>query len=144
MEIFKYNEFKTFKEIIKTSRPLIRKALDKHFTETIHDEKRKIDEIRFFLNIFKFVTKKWNVEILYELEIHNGLTFNDITRHLEKLSSRSLSDCLKQLQELDLISRTVQDTHPPSVLYSLSDKGKGFVELSLILIYYLADIPVKE
>ncbi len=138
MEIFKFNEFKPFKEIIKTSRPIIRKVLDKHFTETIHDETRKIDEIRFFLNIFKFVTKKWNVEILYELEIHNGLTFNDITRHLEKISSRSLSDCLKQLQKLGLISRTVQDTHPPSVLYDLSNKGKGFVELSLILIYYLA------
>ncbi|MFX0155005.1 MAG: winged helix-turn-helix transcriptional regulator [Candidatus Hodarchaeota archaeon] len=143
MEIFKYNEFESFKEIIKTSRPLIRKALDKHFTETIHDEKRKIDEIRFFLNIFKFVTKKWNVEILYELEIHNGLIFNDITRHLEKISSRTLSDCLKQLLELELITRTVQDTHPPSVLYNLSHKGKGFVELSLILIYYLADIPAK-
>ena len=144
MEIFKFNEFQPFTEIIRKSRPIIRKALDKHFNETIHDEKRKIDEIRFFLGIFKFVTKKWNVEILYELEIHKGLTFNDIARHLEKISSRTLSDCLKQLQKLGLITRTVQDTRPPSVLYELSNKGKGFVEISLILIYYLAGTSITK
>ena len=117
MDLFKFDEFQPFIEIIRNSRPIIRKVL---------------------------VTKKWNVEILYELEIHKGLTFNDIARHLEKISSRTLSDCLKQLQELGLITRTVQDTRPPSVLYELSNKGKGFVELSLILIYYLSDIPVKK
>lgn len=142
MGIFKIDEFQGLKDIIKTSRPIIRKALDIHFTETLHDEKQKIDELRFFLKTFKFITKKWNVEILYELEIHDGLTFNDIIRHMEKISSRTLSDCLKKLQEIGLITRTVQDSRPPSVLYELSNKGKGFVELSLLIIYYLADLPI--
>ncbi|MFX0043432.1 MAG: winged helix-turn-helix transcriptional regulator [Candidatus Hodarchaeota archaeon] len=42
---------------------------------------------------------------------------------MEDISSRSLSDRLKQLEELNLITRTVQDGRPPKVLYELSEKG---------------------
>lgn len=139
MEIFDLDEFQPIKKIVEDSRETIRNVINKHFTETLHDEKRKIEEMRFFIRVLKFLTKKWNIEILYELEIHNGLTFNKIMRHMEKISSRTLSDCLKQLQSINLITRTIQDTRPPSVLYELSDKGKGFIELSMIMIFYLAN-----
>ncbi len=96
--------------------------------------------MKFFLKTFGFITKKWNVEILYELEIHNGLNFNEIARHLDGISPKSLSDCLKQLEGLDLITRSVQEGRPPKVLYQLSEKGRGFVELSQIVIFYLAGL----
>jgi DNA-binding HxlR family transcriptional regulator len=72
-----------------------------------------------------------------ELEIHGGLHFNELMRHLEGISSRSLSDRLKLLKKKGLVSRTVQETIPPRVLYKLKEKGKGFVELSLPMIWYL-------
>lgn len=68
------------------------------------------------------------------------MNFNEITRHFEGISSKSLSDCLKHLESIDLITRTVQDGRPPKVLYELSDKGRGFVELSQIVIFFLAGI----
>jgi len=140
MKIFNLQEWKPLDNLIKDSREVVRNVMNKHFNENIHNEQRKIEEVRFFLKNFRFITKKWNVEILYELEIHNGLTFNDLMRHLQKISSRTLSDCLKQLQSFKLITRTVKDTRPPTVFYELSEKGKGFIELSILIIYHLADV----
>ena len=144
MEIFDLDEWKPLAKIIKDSRVIIRNIMTKHFDETIHDDSRKIQEVGFFLKVFKFITKKWNIEILYELEIHKGLTFNEIMRHMQKISTRTLSDCLKQLQKYDLITRNIQDTRPPSVLYKLNENGNGFIELSLLLIYYLANVRQKK
>ncbi len=144
MDIFDLEEWKPLAEIIKDSRGIIRNIMTKHFDETIHDDIRKIQEVGFFLKVFRFITKKWNIEILYELEIHDGLTFNEIMRHMQKISTRTLSDCLKQLQNYGLITRNVQDTRPPSVLYRLSEHGKGFIELSLLLIYYLSNVRQKN
>ena len=99
--------------------------------------------MQWFLNIIRFITRKWNVDILYQLQLHSSLAFNDLRRHLDNLSARTLSDCVKQLQEFKLIKRELQDTCPPSVLYSLTDEGRGFVELSMLLVFYLADIKSK-
>ena len=59
---------------------------------------------------------------------------------IKGISSRILSDRLKELEKNEIISRTVQDTHPPKVLYDLTEKGKGFVELMVILILFLKKI----
>jgi DNA-binding HxlR family transcriptional regulator len=96
--------------------------------------------MKFFLQTFEFIRKKWNVRILYELEIHSGLNFNEIMRHLEGISTRSLSDRLKQLEDLNLITRTVQNGRPPKVLYELSKKGRGIIELIQFIILYLTGI----
>ena len=84
------------------------------------------------------------IEILWELEIHNGLNFNELQRHLtsekKKISSRALSDRLKELQKKGLISRTIQDTRPLTVRYDLTDKGKGFIELAMLIVVHLSDI----
>lgn len=140
MEDYDLEDFRPLKEHIEKSRSLVRNLMDAHFSKILHDEARKVGEMRFFLKVFKFITRKWNVEILYELEIHKGLNFNEITRHLKGISSKSLSDCLKELENLDLIIRTVQEGHPPKVFYELSEKGKGFIELSQFIIMYLAGI----
>jgi len=140
MEKIDLEDFKPLNDFIEQARAIIRKLKDIHFEKTLHDEKRKILEMKFFLKTFRFITKKWNVEILYELEIHNGMYFNELIRHLKGISSKSLSDCLKQLETLNLITRSVQNDRPPKVLYKLSEKGRGFVELSQIVIFYLSGI----
>lgn len=140
MEKIDLEDFKPLNDFIEQARAIIRKLKDIHFEKTLHDEKRKILEMKFFLKTFRFITKKWNVEILYELEIHDGMYFNELIRHLKGISSKSLSDCLKQLETLNLIIRSVQNDRPPKVLYQLSEKGRGFVELSQIVIFYLAGI----
>jgi DNA-binding HxlR family transcriptional regulator len=44
---------------------------------------------------------------------------------------------LKELEKHNIISRVVQNTHPPKVLYKLSEKGRGFVEIMTLLILFL-------
>ena len=141
--VFDRTEWEPIAKIIKESQITIRNLLERHTQTTDHNDERQELEIQWFLSNFRFITKKWNVDILYQLHLHSSITFNELRRHLNNLSSRTLSDCLKQLQENKLITRKLQNTRPPSVLYSLSEEGKGFVELSMVLIFYLADIKSK-
>lgn len=67
MEEIDLDDFKPLKDFIEQARAIIRKLKDIHFEKTVHDENRKILEMKFFLKTFEFITKKWNVEILYEL-----------------------------------------------------------------------------
>ncbi|MEJ2276648.1 MAG: helix-turn-helix domain-containing protein [Candidatus Lokiarchaeota archaeon] len=83
------------------------------------------------------MTKKWILEIIWELETYKGSNFNELKRQIRGISSRTLSDRLKELQNNGIIDRIVQKTHPPSVLYELSEKGKGFVEMMTLVILYL-------
>ena len=141
--IFDRKEWEPIAKIIKESQVTIRALLEKHNQAIDHNDERQELEMTWFLNIFRFISRKWNVDILYQLHIHASLSFNELRRHLNNLSSSTLSDCVKQLQEYKLITREMQDTRPPSVLYSLSDEGRGFVELSMLLVFYLTDIKTK-
>jgi DNA-binding HxlR family transcriptional regulator len=141
---FDLKEWEEIQPLIKKTRETIRKLFEKHFERFDHDADRKVGEIQAFLQVIRFITRKWTVEVLYELEIHNGLIFNDLKRHLGDVSSRTLSDCLKMLQKQELIQRTIQETRPPSVFYELTDGGKGFVEISMLLIMYLAELKIKK
>ncbi|MFX1399529.1 MAG: winged helix-turn-helix transcriptional regulator [Promethearchaeota archaeon] len=140
MNDFNLEDFRPLDNLIKKTRSTVRELMDSHFSKIDHDEERKIIEMRYFLKTFDFIRKKWNVEILYELEIHKGMNFNELTRHLEGISSRSLSDSLKELENLNFITRSVQDERPPKVFYELTEKGKGFIELSQFIIMYLVGI----
>ena len=128
---------RTIREIIHTSRNTLRKLLDTHLKDIQHTPERKSLEMKIFYKVLNVITKKWSMQILWELEVNGDMIFNELMRHLEGVSSRSLSDTLKKLEKFKLVSRNVQDTRPPSVLYKLTDKGKGLVELSLLFILQL-------
>ncbi|MFX0037617.1 MAG: winged helix-turn-helix transcriptional regulator [Candidatus Hermodarchaeota archaeon] len=140
MDEIKTKDIKNLDKLLQDSRNLVKELMDTHFENIEHDEERKIIEMKFFLKTFEFIRKKWNVQILYELEIHSGMNFNQLMRHMKGISSRSLSDRLKQLEDLNLITRTVQNGRPPKVLYELSEKGQGIIELIQFIIVYLAGI----
>lgn len=129
--------FKDLFKIIKEARKTVRALLESHLKQIPHDTKRKELEIEKFSEVIDVITKKWCVQILWELEIHGGLFFNEMKRHLDGVSTRALSDALKKLEEFQLITRTVQDSRPPKVLYDLNNRGKGFIEISLLTILYL-------
>ena len=50
-----------------------------------------------FLRFFRFLQRKWAVDILYVLIIQEELHFNEIMRLLEGVSSRTLTDRLIEL-----------------------------------------------
>jgi DNA-binding HxlR family transcriptional regulator len=67
---------------------------------------------------------KWSFIIIGEL--HTGTKhFNEFIKKLG-ISTKSLSDVLKNLETNGVIFRTVQATIPVTVEYSLTEKGRDF------------------
>lgn len=65
---------------------------------------------------------KWTrpiVRVLAE-EAHR---FNELKRVVGDAPPNVLSERLKQLESADVVSRTVEETTPPSVRYELTDRG---------------------
>jgi len=88
-------------------------------------------------DVFAMIQKKWTLEIANALAFHNFLYFNGIKNHLGKISSKTLSERLKELIELQLISREVEaDTAPVRVKYTLTEYGKGLHHSLLPFIIY--------
>ena len=133
------NDIQPLYKRLKEVRKEIRDWLSNHLKKIPHDKKRKDIELTVFSDILNMITKKWTIQILWELEIHKGLNFNTLNRHVKGMSSRTLSDRLKSLEENNLIIRTVENCRPPKVFYELNDKGAGLVELSLLIILHLMD-----
>ena len=67
---------------------------------------------------------KWSFIIIGEL--HEGTKhFNELIKSLQ-ISTKSLSDALKNLETNGIITRTVYPTSPIKVEYSLTEKGRDF------------------
>lgn len=130
-------QYQPLGDIHKRAKVIGRYLLDKYFSEVPYTKERKKWELTFFFENIDFITKKWILEIIWELETYKGSNFNKLKLAIKGISSRILSIRLKELEKRGIISRTVQDTHPPKVFYQLSEKGKGFVELMVVLILFL-------
>ena len=130
-------EFTPLFEEITRAQKIMRQFLDDHTQEIPHDQDRIRLELPLLNNTADIVTKKWALQILWVLEIKKDMIFNEISRFLEGISTRSLSDTLKTLEDHKMVTRIIEETRPPKVHYALSENGKGFVELALFLLFYV-------
>jgi DNA-binding HxlR family transcriptional regulator len=55
--------------------------------------------------------------------------FNELKRYLKRISDKTLSTNLKELETDRLIIRTEYPQIPPKVEYSLSDRGRSLMEV---------------
>ena len=67
--------------------------------------------------------------ILYCLMEFEVVRFNELRRYLKKVSDKTLSNNLKELEKDRLIIRKEYPQIPPKVEYSLSDRGKSLMEV---------------
>ncbi|MDR2167042.1 MAG: helix-turn-helix transcriptional regulator [Clostridiales bacterium] len=85
------------------------------------DDKICVQAIKKIMEIFG---GKWSFQILGEL--HTGAKrFNELGRNLG-ISTKSLSDALKNLEANGVVIRTVIPTTPVTVEYSITSKGRDF------------------
>jgi DNA-binding HxlR family transcriptional regulator len=101
-----------------------------------HDGSRMSMEREGFLRFFRFLQRKWAIDIMYVLLVQEELHFNEIRRLLEGVSSRTLTDRLVELGERGVIGRKVQRSRPVMVKYSLTDFGRGLVALLVPVFLY--------
>jgi DNA-binding HxlR family transcriptional regulator len=69
---------------------------------------------------------KWSFSVLDQLFTKEPQRFNELRRNLTPISTKSLSDTLRHLEQNEIIHRYVIPTIPVTVEYSLTHKGKDF------------------
>lgn len=67
---------------------------------------------------------KWKIPIIAALNFYESCGFKELERIVEGITPRMLSKELKLLEENLLITRTVKDTRPVTVTYSITEYGK--------------------
>lgn len=80
---------------------------------------------------------KWKLEILYSLTLTESARFSELRRRLGTISSRTLSNKLKELEEDGYLQRTVTTTRPLRVDYTPTPQGLRVAALTTPLIAYL-------
>jgi DNA-binding HxlR family transcriptional regulator len=93
--------------------------------------------VRYNLDVMKKVFGKWSVEIILSTYSLKSVGFGDLRRLLNGISSRVLSKKLKDLEELGFLERSVIESRPPKVRYTLSEKGILLAKLGEPVIMYL-------
>ena len=69
------------------------------------------------------IANKWKIIILREL-LTGTKRYNELTRSVAGISSKVLTENLRDLEKDGIISRVVYPEVPPKVEYSLTDKGE--------------------
>jgi DNA-binding HxlR family transcriptional regulator len=89
------------------------------------------------LRVARTVFGKWSVEILTFLYSKHESRFQELKNALGDISARVLSLKLTRLEDLGFVHRAVLDTRPPSVQYSLTEKGRQLAKLGEPVFLYL-------
>ncbi len=75
------------------------------------------------------IAGKYKMAILYCLMGFEPVRFNKLQRYLKKISDKTLSRHLKELESDGLITKTVYPQIPPKVEYSLTKRGHSLMKV---------------
>lgn len=78
-------------------------------------------------NVVARFSGKWSMLILCILSINEATRFNELRKAIPDISSKVLTDTLKNLEADRLISRKQYSEIPPKVEYSLTEIGKSLI-----------------
>jgi len=73
---------------------------------------------------FKRIGGKYKGRILWHLGLRNVLRYGELSRTLPDITTKMLTQTLRELEEDKLIIRKMYHEVPPKVEYSLSETGK--------------------
>ena len=96
------------------------------------------------LYAMELIGQKWKLPILwYIADAENQtLRYRELERKVVGITATMLTKCLRELENDGLITRTQYPTIPPTVEYSLAEKGKSLIP-ALESIYQWADEQMK-
>ena len=66
---------------------------------------------------------KWKLRILWNLYIKKVVRFNELQRNLGNITTKTLTEQLRELEDKKIIKRTIYPEIPPKVEYSLTETG---------------------
>lgn len=68
---------------------------------------------------------KWKLRILWNLYIKKVVRFNELKRNLGNITTKTLTEQLRELEDKKIIKRTIYPEIPPKVEYSLTEIGSS-------------------
>lgn len=74
----------------------------------------------------QFISGKWKTVIMYHLFKNNKLRFSELQKKLPYVNKRMLSKQLKELEEDNIIHKTIYPVVPIKTEYNLTNFGKSF------------------
>ena len=82
-----------------------------------------------FSYTMSLISGKHKMVILYCLMEYQPVRFNEMKRYLGKITDKTLSSNLKELEEDQLIVRKEYPQIPPKVEYSLTESGESLMNV---------------
>lgn len=82
-----------------------------------------------FSYTMSLISGKHKMVILYCLMEYQSVRFNEMKRYLGKITDKTLSSNLKELEEDQLIVRKEYPQIPPKVEYSLTERGESLMNV---------------
>ena len=82
-----------------------------------------------FSYTMSLISGKHKMVILYCLMEFGAVRFNEMKRYLGRITDRTLSSNLKELEADQLILRREYPQIPPKVEYSLTERGKSLMQV---------------
>ena len=97
------------------------------------------------LYAMEIIGQKWKLPILwYIADAENQtLRYRELERKVVGITATMLTKCLRELEADDLVRRTQYQTIPPTVEYSLTERGKTLIP-ALESVYQWADEQMKS
>ena len=78
--------------------------------------------------LISFLGQKWMIQLVYLFREHKMLRYNQIMKMLE-MSPKTLSERLKGLTEMGLVTKKIFQEIPPHVEYTITDKGMELTKI---------------
>lgn len=76
---------------------------------------------------FKRIGGKYKARILWYLHLKNVLRYGELTRTLPDITTKMLTQTLRELEDDKLINRKMYHEVPPKVEYSLTDTAQELI-----------------
>ena len=70
---------------------------------------------------------KWKLKILWNIQRKNIIRFNELQKLLGSITTKTLTNQLRELEEQKIIRRNVYPEVPPKVEYSLTELGESII-----------------
>lgn len=79
--------------------------------------------------MFRYIGGKWKIKVMCALHYNDTLRYSDIKRMVVGISPTMLANSLRELEESGLVARTIHDTMPVRVDYSLTEAGRSLIPI---------------
>ncbi|MDR6561760.1 MULTISPECIES: helix-turn-helix domain-containing protein [unclassified Arcicella] len=90
-------------------------------------------------DVMELLAGKWKIQIIATLSFDGKKRFMDLLRHVDGIGSKMLSKELQNLESHQLITRTVCNTKPITVMYEITEYGQSLNGLIIEMINWGID-----